>query len=55
MAMSVLYAGWGDSLAVTALFAGLAFLLLFRLRWSVLRTLGSSALLGAAIHIVATG
>ena len=34
--------------------AALAFLLLFRLRWSVLKTLGVCALVGGIIHIVAS-
>ena len=33
--------------------AALAFLLLFRLRWSVLKTIGACAVIGGAIHIAA--
>jgi chromate transporter len=33
--------------------AVLAFVLLFRLRWSVLRTLGACAVAGAILHVVA--
>jgi hypothetical protein len=32
---------------------GLAFWLLFRLRWSVLRTIGACALVGAVVHLSA--
>ena len=39
--------GTFDPLAATV--AALAFLLLFRLRWSVLRTLGTCALIGAIL------
>ena len=38
--------------AAAAVVAALAFILLFRLRWGVLRTLGACAAIGAVIHLV---
>ena len=44
-----------SSVSPRALFVGaLAFWLLFRLRWSVLRTLGACAVVGGALHLTAS-
>jgi chromate transporter len=45
-----------SSVSPRALVVGaLAFWLLFRLRWSVLRTLATCGVVGAAIHLIANG
>ena len=48
--MQVPELGSFDPLAAAVM--ALAFLLLFRLRWSVLRTLGTCAAVGAVLHLV---